>query len=184
MPSCSPGRTSSRVAHHVVPRVVPPRVEVQWAFPGHLQNRWHTPCRTAIIEVLPVLSTTILYWYDIFLKGYTLRGSLFIERVVDLQTPPSRHVVPPPPLLLDTPLSNYRMSGTTRVCHPSSLSSHCPRSSCVIEWHDMSYHSIPTSAIHPLDHLVLINLCIVYPAITYTYVHRGCLTQINIHPWG
>ena len=161
MPSCSPTVPSSRVAHHVVPLVVPRITQVQWAFPGHLQNRWHTPCRTAIIEVLPILSTTILYWYDISLKGYTLRGSLFIERVVDLQTPPARHVVPPPPLLLDTLLSTYRLSGTTRVCHPSSSSSHCLRSSYVIEWHDMSYHSIHTFAIHPLDHLVLINLCIV-----------------------
>ena len=154
MPSCSPGLPSSRVAHHVVPLVVPPIAEVQWAFPGHLQNRWHTPCRTAITEVLPILSTTILYWYDNSLQGYTLRGSVFIERVVDLQTPPWRHVVPPPPLLLDTPLSTYRMSGTTRVCHPSSSSSHCLRSSYVIEWHDMSYHSIPIHAIPPSITLV------------------------------
>ena len=37
---------------------------------------------------------------------------------------------------------------------------------------------------HPGNHLVLRKFNKVLPAITYTYVHRLCLTQINIKPWG
>ena len=120
------------MAHHVVPHVVPPKDEVQWAFPVHLRNRWHTPCRTAITEVLPTLSTTIHYWYDISLQGYTLRGIVLIESTPDLQTPPSRHVVPPPPLIGDNVGSSYHISGTTRVCHPPSSFFDYLLSSCVM----------------------------------------------------